>query len=58
MTSSTASAPNRARASSVETVGAMMTFWPSRQSAGARERFGVDAVDEVKPYLRVTTAPA
>ncbi|CAN7151456.1 peroxiredoxin [Terrabacter sp. LjRoot27] len=31
---------------------------PTVSTADARERFGADAVDEVKPYLRFTTAPA
>ena len=31
---------------------------PTVSTADAKERFGEDAVDEVKPYLRYTTAPA
>ncbi|NUO35093.1 MAG: peroxiredoxin [Dermatophilaceae bacterium] len=31
---------------------------PTLSTADARERFGADAVEEVKPYLRYTTAPA
>jgi len=31
---------------------------PTVSTADARERFGDDAVEEVKPYLRYTTAPA
>ncbi|GGM87191.1 MULTISPECIES: peroxiredoxin [Terrabacter] len=31
---------------------------PTVSTADARERFGDDAVDEVKPYLRFTNAPA
>ena len=31
---------------------------PTVSTADARERFGDDAVDEVLPYLRFTTAPA
>src|SRR6476619_2882848 len=31
---------------------------PTVSTADARERFGADAVDEVKPYLLFTTAPA
>ena len=31
---------------------------PTVSTADAKARFGEDAVDEVKPYLRYTTAPA
>ena len=31
---------------------------PTVSTVEARERFGADAVEEVKPYLRYTTAPA
>ncbi|MBC9820333.1 peroxiredoxin [Terrabacter sp. MAHUQ-38] len=31
---------------------------PTVSTADAKERFGEDAVEEVKPYLRYTTAPA
>ena len=31
---------------------------PTLSTADARERFGDDAVEEVKPYLRFTTVPA
>ena len=39
-------------------VGQRVIVAPTLSTADARERFGDDAVEEVKPYLRFTTVPA